>query len=187
MGGALAGFGDGGVEAADVAQVLFVADGIFADAEGFGEDALVEDADVQIVERVARLQGEELGADGGADDGAGAGLGPAALEGVEGIQRSHLEIDGGGAQKGAGEGFGGDAVDQAVGGEDFEAGRVHVDEGHHDAIGAGEVWVLMAEGQGGFIAMVAIGDEQLLIAHEGLDGDGVGRCTRGDGWRRTRR
>ena len=62
-----------------------------------------------------------------------------------------------------------DAAHQAMGGQNLQAGRVHVDEGHDHAAGAGEVRVVAAEGHGGFVAVVAVGDEQFLVRHELLD------------------
>ena len=82
-----------------------------------------------------------------------------------------------------------------MGGQDDQAIGVHVDEGHHDGgfrIGrvgqlAGAVLVLGRGGmgggvfsgviEGGFIAMVAVGDDELLVVHGGdeeADGGGVG-------------
>ena len=51
-------------------------------------------------------------------------------------------------------------------GQDAQTGRMHVDEGHHDAIGAGETRVFVAEGKRGFVAMMAIGDEQFFVGHQ---------------------
>lgn len=95
------------------------------------------------------------------------------------------------------EGFGGEAfeaVDDAVGGQDGDAGGVHVDEGHHhggfgegrggEVAGAelclfahvglveGELELgaaLLGVGDGGLVAMVAVGDDQLLVGHGGDD------------------
>ena len=64
---------------------------------------------------------------------------------------------------------GGKAVHQAVGGQDLQARRVHVDEGHHHAVGAGQVRVLVAECQRGLVAVMAVGDQQLLVRHQLLD------------------
>ena len=50
---------------------------------------------------------------------------------------------------------------------------MHVDERHHDPVRARQAGILVAERQRGFVAVVAIGDEQLLIAHEPLDLSGV--------------
>ena len=44
-------------------------------------------------------------------------------------------------------------------GQDAQTGRMHVDEGHHHAIGAGKTRVFVAEGERGFVAMMAIGDQ----------------------------
>ena len=51
----------------------------------------------------------------------------------------------------------------------LQAGRMHIDEGHHHAIGAGQVGILVAESQGGLVAMVAVGDHQFLVRHQLLD------------------
>ena len=51
---------------------------------------------------------------------------------------------------------------------------MHVDEGHDHAAGAGQVRVVAPEGHGGFVAVVAVGDEQLLVGHQLLDLRGGG-------------
>ena len=79
------------------------------------------------------------------------------------------------------------AAHQAVGGQNLQARRVHVDEGHHDAVGAGQAGIFVAEGQGGFVAMVAIGDQQLLVRHQLLNARRRRRSSRCGGRRRTRR
>ncbi len=94
-----------------------------------------------------------------------------------------------------------EAEDDAVGGEDGDAGRVHVDEGHHHGglgerrcgqVAGAELFVgiggfaerqtelggaLLGVGDGGLVAVVAVGDDELLVAHGGgdqVDEAGVG-------------
>ena len=88
-------------------------------------------------------------------------------------------------------------VDDAVGGQDGDAGGVHVDEGHHHGgLGEGgdgevagveafvlveEPWLVEGElelggallgvGDGGLVAVVAVGDDELFVAHGGERGD----------------
>ena len=53
-------------------------------------------------------------------------------------------------------------VHQAVGGQDSQARRVHVHEGHHHVPRVLDLRMLVAEGQRRFVAMVPVGDDQLL-------------------------
>ena len=64
---------------ADVAQVLLVAHGLFADAERLAEQALVQNAHIQFAVSGAVFQQEEPVADGRADDGAVARFRPGTL------------------------------------------------------------------------------------------------------------
>ena len=94
-----------------------------------------------------------------------------------------------------------EAVDDAVGGQDGDAGGFHVDEGHHHGcfgegrdgeVAGGELFVfvaglvegelelgaaLLGVGDGGLVAVVAVGDDELLVGHGGddeVDETGVG-------------
>ena len=115
-------------------------------------------------------------------------------------QFGYVEVLAGlGDEVGRGEAF--QAEDDAVGGQDGDAGRIHVDEGHHhgsfgegrrgyvagaDALVgvAGLVQgqlelrgTLLGIGDGGFVAVVAIGDDELLVRHsrdDEVDQIGVG-------------
>ncbi len=131
----------------------------------FAEQAFVEHAHVEFAGRAAVFQQVEAVADGGADNGARAGFVPGPLQRFERIDRGDFEIGRGPRQEGGGI----HAVDQPVRGQDAQAGGVHVDEGHHDAPGAGEIGVFLAECQRGFVAVVAVGDEQLLVRHQLAD------------------
>ena len=95
-----------------------------------------------------------------------AGLAPRrACSGSSGIDFRDLEIVRGRAQE-TRPGSRGirDAVHQPVRGQNLQAGRMHVDERHHDAVRARQAGVLVAEGQRGFVAVMAVGDQQLLVA-----------------------
>src|SRR5208283_670838 len=76
----------------------------------------------------------------------------------------------------------GQAVNHAVGGQNQQAGAVHVDEGHHhEFVGScagatvkgfvrgigGTAFVAVVER--GFVAVMAVGDDQLFVEHRGLD------------------
>ena len=91
------------------------------------------------------------------------------------------ELLGGAGEGGRIEGF--EAMDDAMGGENDEAVGVHVDEGHH-AGGLGERrlrqsggavlglvrrggGVLLGVVEGGFVAVMAVGDDELLVGHGG--------------------
>ena len=58
---------------------------------------------------------------------------------------------------------------QAVGRQDFQARRVHVDKRHHHFLGVFETRVVFLESQRRLVAMMPIGDEQLLIGHQLLN------------------
>src|SRR5262249_62375829 len=85
------------------------------------------------------------------------------------------------------------SVDNTVGGQDYETGTVHVDERHHgefvgrilgfngtEKAAAGSLarcahrllhlgTPLVAVVEGGLVAMMAVGDDQLLVPHLGAD------------------
>ncbi len=61
------------------------------------------------------------------------------------------------------------AAHQAVRSQNLQARRVHVDEGHHYAVRAGQAGILVAKGQGGLVAVVAVGDHQLFVRHQLLE------------------
>ena len=67
-----------------------------------------------------------------------------------------------------------DAAHQPVRRQNLQARRMHVDEGHHHPVRAGQPRVLLAERQRRFIAVMAVGDQQLLVAHQLLDAAGAG-------------
>ena len=111
-----------------------------------------------------------------------------------------VEGAGFGDEVGGGEVF--DAGDDAMGGKDGDAGGVHVDEGHHhggfgegrgregglglrlsslvEGLVEGEFELggaLFGVGDGGLVAVVAVGDDELLVGHGGeeeIDEVGVG-------------
>src|SRR5579871_1458350 len=62
----------------------------------------------------------------------------------------------------------GDAAYQAMGRENLQPRRVHVDECHHYAIGSRQAWVLITEGKGRLVTMMAVGDQQFLVGHQCL-------------------
>ena len=88
----------------------------------------------------------------------------------------------------------GESVDDAMGGENGKSVGGHVDEGGHDVfvrefgfppsscggrVGHAGVSLslFVAEGEGGFVAMVAVGDDEMLVGHEfddGGDATGIG-------------
>ena len=60
-------------------------------------------------------------------------------------------------------------------GQNHQAGAIHVHEGHHQIFGgsrvcgSGRLAAFVAIGDRGFVAVVAIGDDQLAVAHLVLD------------------
>ena len=63
----------------------------------------------------------------------------------------------------------GESEDEAVRGKNDEAGAIHINEGHHDGVvGSGQAGpgfrggtALVAIGEGSFVAVMAVGDDQL--------------------------
>jgi hypothetical protein len=145
--------------------VLLVTNRLLGDSEHATENALVKDTDVELTLRGAIFEHVEFGSDGRADHAAAVVLAPGALQRVERIDLVHAESGGGLFDK---------AIDwnvahQPMGRENAESGRVHVDERHGHAVRAGDAGIFVAKRDGGLIAMVAVGNQQLLIAHERLD------------------
>ena len=122
------------------------------------------------------------------------GCAPGVIEGVDvgGVEFLDIEVGAGlDDEVRRAEAF--ETVDDSVGGKDGDAGSVHIDEGHHHGgfgeSGCGEMAgreiligvVVLVEGEpelgaaflgvgdGGFVAMVAVGDDELLVGHGGDD------------------
>jgi hypothetical protein len=94
---------------------------------------------------VARFEQEEAGADGRADDSWAVGSLQGAPQPFERSDLDDAEVVGGAVQEVLRQLAAIDAIDEPVRGQDLQPRRVHVDEGHHDAVGAGKLRVLVAE------------------------------------------
>jgi hypothetical protein len=64
---------------------------------------------------------------------------------------------------------GGDSAQHAMRRQNLEARRMHVHESHHHFLAHPSASILVAKRQRGFVAMMPIGDQQLLVRHQRLN------------------
>ena len=63
----------------------------------------------------------------------------------------------------------GEMAEHAMRGQDAKAGRVHVDQRHHDELRGRVVGIFVAIGERGFVAVMTVRDQEFFVGHQGLN------------------